>query len=171
MLYIKGATPEQQEAMDDIAILYPDSVFKECLPEWLNSEFSRSVIKDIDRLDVSDTTRDVESILLEDYHLTIDALATGTKNLILCKFYPGEFGEEGEWFYNRMGQMGENCFKWLMLAAQDRDIHVVTVGFRMFTEEDLSYGGVFFEDLQRKASSVSEFRRCMFALVDRGLIK
>lgn len=167
MLYIKGATPEQQEEMEDIAILYPDSVFKRAKSEWLNDSFSRAVISDIDHVDVMDT-RTVEDILLFDYRLFPNMLATGTKNLILCKFYPGDGSDE--WRYNRMGFMGENCFKWLNMAAQDRDIHMVTVGFRMFTEEDMQYGPVFFEDLQRVATTVDEFRQCMYDVSVLGLI-
>lgn len=142
MLYIKGATLDQQDSMEN-AILDPDRAFHVFRNEpWVDSEFSRKVITDIDKIDVMDSTISVKDIL-QRHKLSLDSLATGTKNVLVCRYYEDDGPDP---IYNRLGRMGENCFKWLMQAATVRDIYIVTTVFRRFRDEDMQGASVCFVD-------------------------
>lgn len=168
MLYIKGVTNEQQDKMRTTAILYPDVVFGEIKSEWLDTPFSRAIIQDVDKLDVSDVSRSVKDILGYDYLMLPSMLATGTKNVLVCRFYNSK--HPGKWYYNCMGLMGENCFPWLMQAAAERDIHMITTVYREFSEDCFRYGGVHFDDLHRVAHNAKDFSCCMSELANKHLI-
>lgn len=165
MLYIKGANLFEQETMENM-LLFPASVFNHRVDDrWLDSDFGRQIITDIDRVNVMDTSVPTRRLLL-DVGLRPDDLATGTKNLFLCRFFSSQFDEP---LYNRMGHMGENCFKWLVKAARDVDIHMVTTLFRKFKDSDLELGDeVYFEDLHRSAKTGYDVTSLMLDLSADG---
>lgn len=168
MLIIKGVTSAQQEQMENV-ILYPDTTFDNNPANslWVNSEFGRKVIQDIEGIDVSDTSKSVESVLLQQGMLVND-LATGSKNLMLCKFYQSRHCPI---LYNRLGRMGENCFKWLLQIALEKDVRMTTTVFRLFKESDMSGAIVYFEDLDRKATTAEEVNDGLAELGNRKLLQ
>lgn len=159
MLIIKGCTCEQQERLKDF-ILYPSDTFNAyCQDDWVDSSFGRAIISDIDRIDVFDTALSTKEILLREGIRLCD-IATGTKNLFLCKYYT-----EDKPVYNRMGFMGENCFKWLLDIAAEKDVYMVTTVYRKFKQSDFRVPcEVYFEDLCRSAHNADEVREAMLEL-------
>lgn len=170
MLYIKGATLEVQESLPNM-LLHPDTIFKYYhTEEWLNSDFGRGLITDIDKVDVMDKSKPVVRILLEK-GLVLDNLATGTKNVLLCKYFVNP-RDHSVPLYNRMGFMGENCFKWLLQAAVERDIYMVTTVFRNFDEVEFPEGGcVIFMDTGYVAKTGREVSDGMIGLCGKGILE
>lgn len=170
MLYIKGVKCEQQEEMKN-CILYPDTVYEVyCQDAWLDSDFGRTILQDIDGRDVSDRSRHVRDILLFDYRVLHTQIATGTKNLFLCKFFdPGD----GVTYYNRLGRMGENCFKYLVQASLERDIYMTTTVYRGYPIDDPFPSGatVCFEDLGVTATDEVSWHNGMVDLMAAGLLE
>lgn len=172
MLYIKGAKCSQQAKMPNF-IRDPGTTFNAyCVDgpcaKWVDTEFARRVITDIDRIDVRDTTRTVKSILTE-HEVPLQDIATGSKNLILCKY----FAHNGAVCYNRMGFMGENCFKYLVEASIDRDIYMVTTVFREFPKHDPFPEGacVCFEDNSYVAHNAQEWLKGMLDIGVLGVFE
>ncbi len=170
MLYIKGSTLEKQAKLPNM-ILHPKTVFKYYhTDEWLDSDFGRGLITDIEQIDVTDKSKPVKRILLEN-ELVVDYLSTGTKNVFLCKFYENP-EDPSIPLYNRMGFMGENCFKWLLLASLERDIHMVTTVFRKFKDSDFPAGArVVFEDVNFEADCAYDVTTGMLKLSYAGLFE
>lgn len=160
MLTIYGMNTIKQESFPNI-VLYPSEVFDGIItPEQLNSDFSRRVITDIQKVDVMDTRYTTKQLLaLNELHPGI--LATGTKNIIVCKYYPTDL-------VCRMGRMGENCYKWLMDIAEERDIGAACVHSLEFTDSDLRGRKVYFADIDKYASNADEFFNCMCDLIGTG---
>lgn len=170
MLYIKGATREKQAKLPNM-LLHPKDTFDSYFEEaWLDSDFGRGLITDIEQIDVMDKSKPVKRILLEN-ELLVDYLATGTKNVFLCKFFNNP-EDPSVPLYNRMGFMGENCFKWLLLASLERDIHMVTTVFRKFKGSDFPAGAhVVFEDVNFEADCAYDATTGMLKLSYAGLLE
>lgn len=167
MLIIKGVTLQQQDEMENI-ILDPDRVFNIFSDEdWVDSDFSRRVITDVDGVDVMDPGIPVREILQAN-DIPLNKIATGTKNVLLCRFYDPD---DGIPVYNRLGRMGENCFKWLMRASLVRDIRMTTTIFRWFHDEDMQGGTVLFEDTGRIAKTGDDVCDGFIDLRLRGLLE
>lgn len=117
MLIIKGVTSAQQERLGNV-LLYPDTTFDN-YPDrmcWAESEFGRNVLHDIDRLDTLDPSVSVD-LILRNQDMRLSDISTGSKNLMLCKFYQSRHCSK---IYFRLGRMGENCFKWLLQIAREK---------------------------------------------------
>ena len=109
MLHLYLATLEELIARDDF-IRYPNDYFEGVWePEWLSDPFGRAVIETIDKVPLGE---DVERSLLE-FGMRVEDLCTGTKNLLLCRHLDK---------MNRMTMMGENCYPFLLDAADEKDI-------------------------------------------------
>lgn len=129
--------------------------------EWLNTPWSRRVISEIQRIDVTDTSTTVEHIL-EQRSMSPEVLATGTKHLILLKY-----GNDTR--ICRMSRFGENCFKWLMDICEEKDICGVITNYVAFTDEDLKGRGVRFLDLNMVARTHEDFMRANACISAKGL--
>lgn len=86
MLTIYGMNTIKQESFPNL-IKNPDTAFEAFAAEIdLNSDFSRKVITDIQHIDVMDTSKSTKSILAM-HEIALPLLATGTKNLLVCKYH------------------------------------------------------------------------------------
>ena len=123
-----------------------DLIYEE---DWLDNELSRQIITDIQGIDVTDVRFSVDEILAR-YKMPVEYLATGTKNLLLCKFL-----DDGRKF--RMSMMGENCYKWLMDIAETKDICGVITTPLFFTEDDISGRTIYFPQNDGYANDTKSF--------------
>ena len=129
--------------------------------EWLDEEWSRRVISDIQGFSVMDSSRHVSDILW-DHHMTPNSLAGGTMNLLVFKHaFDGR--------KCRMSRMGENCYHWLMDKAEEKDICGVITTFVFFRENDLQGRPVYFPDIGVTAKTEREFSDAVFELNSRRL--
>ena len=150
MLTIYAMTPNQQEKAENF-VRYPSAYFNNRFTdEWLNDDFARRVITDIQGIDVMDTSMPTR-ILLALGGITPDILATGTKNLIVCQHFPEKF--------HRMSMMGDNCYKWLMELSETRDLKVITTVDLEFTEDDIRGRPIKFHDSGAIVTCQSDFDR------------
>lgn len=131
--------------------------------DWLNTPWSRAVISDIQGIDVTDTNRSVEDILIF-HHMFPELLATGTKHLILLKY-----GSDPR--ICRMSKFGENCYKWLMDLCDEKDICGVMTNYIFFKDEDLKGRGVRFPDIDMVAASYRDFRRANALIMGKELTR
>lgn len=143
--------------------LNPDVTFDVChTDEWLDSDFARRVITDIDQIDVTDTSQPVR-ILLALQGMTPELLCTGTKNLIRTYNLPE--------YKVRMGRMGENCYKYLMEIGRDKDITGVVVNAIIFSDEDMQGLPVYFSQTGKTARNADEFLTDMCELIYAGYMR
>ncbi len=143
-------------------ILYPSAVFDLAHDDtWLDHPFSRMVISDIQRFDVTDQSTSTRRLLLE-HGLHPEDLATGTKNLLCCKFL-----EEG--YKCRMSMMGENCYKYLMDIADERDICGVVTTTIFFEDSDLKGRPVLFVNSGVTVTTSRQFTHEMIMLQGSGV--
>lgn len=98
---------------------YFDSIYER---EWLQDPLIREAITTVDEVPLGEDT--FESLLRAG--LRPEDLSTGTKNLVLCKFFDG---------MNRLSSMGENCFPFLGRISLERDVCMgCSIGF--YIDED-----------------------------------
>lgn len=83
-------------------------------PEWINSEFSRSVIRDIDKSEVINDFVIKSPVLGA---IPPEKIAGGTKTLILMKF-----DTDGKIF--NASTCGDNCAKWILEIANEKDLTI-----------------------------------------------
>lgn len=84
--------------------------------EWIESDFARQVIADIDKSTVING-RLIDSPFLG--KISPVDLAGGTKRILLARFY--DFPEDT---YLSVTNCGDNCDKWLQVAGAARDINL-----------------------------------------------
>lgn len=139
-------------------VAFPSAEFDLLYEEaWLDDPWSRQVISDIQRIDVTDETRSVRSILAE-YSIPPEELATGTKNLLLTKFNP-----DGRKI--RMSMMGENCYKWLMQIADEQDVCGVATKPLFFTAEDIGDREIYFVNTNFVGKGFKGFEEGMLSFI------
>lgn len=119
--------------------------------EWLEDDFGRRVIQGIDRAPLGS---DVQRSLLE-HGMRVEDLCTGTKNLLLCKHLDG--------MINRMTMMGENCYPFLLEAAETKDIIMGCPAYALIRDEYLQGRQVHFINDNTTVSSQGEF---LFKMID-----
>lgn len=102
-------------------------------------------------------SRTVRSILLE-HGMRVEDLATGTKNLLNCKFLDNGM-------YHRLGMMGENCYHYLIDVATEKDLTAVMVQPYEFTDNDLRGNIVYFADIDKYARTNGKFLSCLVELI------
>lgn len=162
MLIIHGMTVAQEESQDHI-IAWPKAMFDlNYEDEWLDDLFVRRFITDIDKIDVLDNSHPTRRLLALNGEITPELLATGTKNLILCKFISG--------YWNRLGHMGENCYKWLMDIAEEKDVHMVTTRVFHFTDSDIKGRKIYFADINQYITSEYAWSSAILELSYAGLL-
>ena len=92
----------------------PDAWFDTVMDKsYIETDWSREVIKAIDKSDVFDKNVVVSPIF---GGMSIKKLSSGVKNLILAKYYPELIIN---WAY-----MGRNCMPFLMNIAMEQDVPV-----------------------------------------------
>lgn len=106
---------------------YIDDFFKVVFqPEWLDDELVKEMIEDIDKSKVL-SRYCIESPVLGQIPPTM--LSGGVKALIiLLKDEPGVDEEE---CYLNLTYLGNNCQKWLLRIAEEKDIEVCMTGYEM----------------------------------------
>lgn len=158
MLIIWGMNLLEQDDAPDV-ILHPKEVFDgSYMDDWLDEEFARKVISDIQQIDVMDIRYPVRRLLAE-YSMFPESLATGTKNVLLMRHI------ENTALKCRMGMMGENCYKWLMDVADEKEVNAVTTFPFIFTDDDLKGRPVLFADLGCEVTTERQFHRAMYDLI------
>ena len=139
-------------------IPFPDGLFRSVWEsEWVNNPLARTIIHDIDHVDIPDGMT-TEMACIMSGRRVID-LCSGTKNLLLCRYYTG---------LNRMTMMGENCYKYLMDIADERDVYMGCSSYCFFTDEDLKGRSVHFVNTEKFASTREDFFWCVIDIVDEG---
>lgn len=99
-----GYYPNAKEEFDEMFASYP---------EWLSSELSKEMIKDIDKSTVV-STHIIESPVLGP--ITPKDLSGGVKTLIMMNEFP-------EWHVNA-SSCGDNCAKWILKISENKDITI-----------------------------------------------
>lgn len=125
---------------------------------WLEDDFGRAVISEIDRIQLFTGQSTAQAILLSG--MRVDDLCTGTKNLLLCKHADK---------LNRMAMMGENCYKFLVEAAKDKDVYVAAESFYLFTDSDFQGQKVHFMNTNTLVSTAREFAEQMYDAEGSGV--
>lgn len=114
--------------------------------EWLNTDFAKRIIKDIDDKNVDDG--DTKEILWHIYGMRPTELCGGTKALILIQSTD---------FLISMSMMGPNCYKYLFELAHSRDRRVALTSFTVPRDSDFGGTKVFFENTGCICTSEHEF--------------
>lgn len=83
-------------------------------PEWITTDFTKSMIKDVDKSEVLEP-RIIDSPVLGP--ITPRELSGGVKTLILL-----EYDDTGRIFNG--SACGNNCAKWILKIAEDKDITI-----------------------------------------------
>lgn len=120
MLYIDLVCGTDNDYIHDIDVWF-DTVYE---PSWIDNDFARAVIKDIDQSEVV-APRIIDSPWLG--YVDPTHLAGGTK-CILCLM----FDDSGRNF--DITVCGDNCAKWIQLVAASRDIKVQLEYLMLFDE-------------------------------------
>lgn len=126
-------------------------------PDWLNDSFGRSVIEAIDKVPLGEN---VERSLLE-AGMRVEDLCTGTKNLLLCKHLS---------MMNRMTMMGENCYPFLLDAAEEKEITMGVTAYFLMRDEALKGRTVHFANDDSYVSNQMDFLYKITQLIGDGLI-
>lgn len=119
------------------AIYNPPVYFKNTyMDEWITDEFSREMIKDVDKSIVLDSGV-IDSPVLG--KIPPVSLSGGVKTLILMQ------NDDGEIF--NASACGDNCAKWILKIAEKKDLtinlrHVMEFGDEPFTIKVLNTGEV-----------------------------
>lgn len=115
---------------------------------WFLDSFAERVIKDVDHVDLEG--RGVDALWAN--RIPPDRISGGSQTL-LCLRHTN--------IWTSLSRMGENCYKFLQELAQQKNIRVAATTYYAFSQEDLSYGPVWFERSQRCASNEFEFAMLM----------
>lgn len=138
-------------------IRYPSDYFDVTYEnEWLSSPFGREIISAIDQVSLGDDVK--YSLLAAGMHP--EDLATGTKNLFLCRHFNK---------LNRLSMMGENCYRYLMDIAADKEVYMAATAYCLFRDTDLRSMPVHFINHDRTVSTEEEFFREMALLHAEGV--
>ena len=138
-------------------IPYPDGLFNSIwLPEWVNNPLSRAIIHDIDHVDIPDGMTTEMACIMSGFRVA--DLCTGTKNLLLCRYYSG---------LNRMTMMGENCYKYLMDIADEHDVRMGCSNSFFFRDDVLKGRTVHFVNTDKYVSTYYDFFGCVIDIVHK----
>lgn len=139
-------------------IPYPDDFFDSVWePAWVNDTFSRAIIHDLDHVNMLDGVTTKMACAMSG--LRIVDLRTGTKNLLLCRYYTG---------LHHMTMMDKTCYKYLMDIADERDIYM-GCSSHVFLHDDVLKGRtVHFINTDQFVSTYYDFLGCIVEIVDRG---
>lgn len=122
MLNIIYGTPLQLEKEYDNFIydtrMYFDNTYDD---NWITSDFSKEVIKDVDKSEVLD-----KNCIMSYYDEQIPPtlLSGGVKSLLLMKY-------DNEIIVNA-STCGDNCIKWILKIAEEQDLTVVLLHNMIF---------------------------------------
>ena len=137
-------------------ILYPSAWFDlNYTEEWLQDEFSRRCISEIDKIPLGEST--LRSLLEE--NMKPEDLCNGTKNLINCKFL------------DKMGnllKMGPNCYHLLMDLADEKELMMGLGNSIIFKDTDLKGRLVYFPLVDFYAKTSYEFNQALVMHSARG---
>lgn len=99
-------------------------------PEWILTDFTKAVVRDIDKSEVIDVDC-VKSPIIG--MIPITKIAGGTKTLIMMNF-------DDEHIYNA-SSCGDNCAKFIVDISNRKDL-IIRLGHIMHFPEDLTFDGV-----------------------------
>ena len=112
--------------------------------EWLESDFGKRVITEIEQIPLI-----YPSVKMSIHAVcSVKEISTGGKNLFLCKYLDK---------INFMDRMGDNCFDILMDIADEKDVYMVTTGFRLYRPETMSGRPIVFDDFNRVVTNWEEW--------------
>ena len=138
----------------------PSGIFDWCWKsEWLDDPFSRKMIQEIDHVDIPDDMDTEKACLLK--NMRVENLSSGTKGLILCKYYNR---------LNRMTMMGPNCYKYLMDIADEKDVYMGCSNYVFFTDEDLKGRKVHFVNTDDYVSTAADFAEHVHQIIGSGIL-
>lgn len=138
-------------------IPYPDGLFNSVWEtEWVNNPLSRAIIHDIDHVEMTDGVTTEMACIMSGFRVA--DLCTGTKNLLLCRYYSG---------LNRMTMMGENCYKYLMDIADERDVYMGCSSFVSFHDDVLKGRTVHFVNTDEYVSTYYDFYGCLIDIIHK----
>ena len=141
-------------------IRYPSFYFDEMFTSsWLNDDFAKRVIEEIDGIKVSDFTSTEEALIRTG--ISAEKLCTGTKNLIICKF---------ENMLNRITMMGENCYPFLMELAEAKEVYMGCSNFVYFDDNVLQGRTIHMVNNDAYVSTYNDYERALYDIVGSGEI-
>lgn len=116
MLYITVIRDSAEDEIFNVDALF-DSAYD---PEWVDNDFSRLVIRDIDKSEVV-SGRIIDSPYLGCVSPTM--LSGGVKCILLLAFC------DMQWDGRNLGKInitscGNNCMKWIQVISKVKDLHV-----------------------------------------------
>lgn len=97
-------------------------------PEWIDSDFAKAVISDIDKSEV------VNGVLIKSPVLGMISprdLAGGTKRILLAKYYMPDND-----MYLSITNCGDNCAKWLQRIGAEKDVNLQTEVCMFFEDNE-----------------------------------
>lgn len=124
--------------------------------DWLSSAFGKEIISSIDNIQIEDN---VDRAFYE-AGIHPEDLATGTKNLFLCKYFDK---------LNRLSMMGENCYHFLMDISDDKDVYMAATAYCLFRDSDILGRSIHFVNYDITVSNEEDFFRTMISLVAEGV--
>lgn len=124
-------------------------------PEWLNSDFAKRAIKQIDK------SEHIDGDYIKDYQgigMSARGLSTGCKALILL-YNESDLEICGE-------RLGDNCFPLLFELASKKDIHI-TLSHLPILQEPFEF---IVTNSNKKVSTMREFAKELLDCSAKGLI-
>lgn len=117
------------ERPDDTVVRGIDWFFDEVWkPEWIETEFSRQLIADIDRATV------INGVLINSPFMGMISpkdLAGGTKRVLCAMYY--DFGND---LILSVSNAGDNCAKWLQRVGAEKDVNLQTEVLMLFEDSE-----------------------------------
>ena len=159
MLYIRAKNLYRITAEDN-AMTAPSATFAlGCTDEWLDSEFARRMIEDVDGIKLTPGVSTRKCLLEHD--MIPEYLANGTKNNLIARFFEpcGRIV---------LSMMGPNCYKYLCETAREKDVYAFACIAFTPTDEDLQGLQVYMEDYGVLCRNAAELKDYMFLALGEG---
>lgn len=134
------------EATQDLCLDQSAEFWREYEDWWLEDEFSRRVISDIDRVKIGPGQSVLEAIKCSG--MQPDHLSGSTHTLLLVKFTDT---------FLPMTRMGPNCYKYLFEVCRMADKRMALTGYCNPTDADMQGCPVLFENTGKIITTAREF--------------
>lgn len=138
-------------------IRYPMSFFDYYFEEeWFYDPFVRRILTDIDHLNPEG---DIFKVLFEERMLPTE-ICTGSKNLILCKYFDR---------INNYTMMGKNCHPYLMEIAESKEVRMAVTAPIIMMDSSIQNRSIHFVKSDRYINTEDDFIQEIRIAVSEGV--